>query len=478
MPYEIKDKIGQGTYGVVYKAIDVTTRKAYAVKTQQYQINDITEIIAMQTLNNENIISIKEIIEYSEQTIWGEQHLRDGIVMPLADMSLDTVIRNKLVVSNVKSMVYQLCNALSYMHCAGILHSDIKPNNILVYIYGDEERFVLADLGLCLFSYKGESTDGYYSTRTDSFALGMTLIFVLTGSMEVQIYPIRDLRHVLMTANVDDKLIDVLIALVDERETVSSVFGMPYFNEEARGVGLFGKQRIQYEKLSSINEAYTINNDVPWNFWDICLWNREEKISLFSLLRFIDLFYLFAPYITEVIPEASYISVNIEGTVFEDAIIDFSNQLICLAKKIENDAFKIFLDVSPMMMAWIKATNGLLYRRIISDISRNVDDFVNVIQNSSDSMSYDVNRLLLQTDGIASDNEEEVNQLTDLGEICDIENLPFCSRPIIPPPVIVVAPAVVSPPSPVIIPYHSPPRLRRGEPFPVYDPHNPIYAFH
>ncbi len=429
--YQVHEMLGQGGYGTVYRTVNNATSKTYAIKVQtKTHIHSMIEIMAMRCLStySTNIISFIEILN-NDQCIEKQEF---GIVMPMAEMSLYDVIKNKQTIPNRKWFVYQLCSAVSYMHCAGILHLDIKPENILVY--DNMRRFVLADFGLAMFSYTGYTiysrrqrvTDGYappeiekkddkyiyygYNSLTDSYSLGITFIYALTFISPYHDQNKYDWRRLIR----DIQLKNVLLALTEpdytKRESASSVFKLPFFEGEvARGVELYGIKAIDYERLSPIEEATNTNAAVIWSFWRVIL--IDNAVTLFALLRCIDLFYLIAPYITDV---TNYmLTMVIDGTKYNIYLKDFDKELMCLAQSIENDTYVQYMPVSPVMMAWFKITNGSVYRRIISDISRDVKDAVNVIRNSLDSITYDQNRMLIRNkQKTALSKEDTIGQLT------------------------------------------------------------------
>ncbi|OXC70208.1 cyclin-dependent kinase 1 [Cryptococcus neoformans] len=147
--YQKIEKVGEGTYGVVYKAKDINTGNIVALKKIRLEAEDegvpstsIREISLLKELSkDDNIVKLLDIV-HSEAKLY--------LVFEFLDMDLkkymDTIgEKDGLGPDMVKKFSYQLVKGLYYCHGHRILHRDLKPQNLLINKSGDLK---IGDFGL------------------------------------------------------------------------------------------------------------------------------------------------------------------------------------------------------------------------------------------------------------------------------------------------------------------------------------------
>ncbi|KAG7531296.1 hypothetical protein FFLO_04474 [Filobasidium floriforme] len=148
--YSKLEKVGEGTYGVVYKARDIRTGQIVALKKIRLEAEDegvpstaIREISLLKELSkDDNIVKLFDIL-HQDQKLY--------LVFEFVDMDLkkymDTVGNAADGLSDlmVKKFTYQLIKGLYYCHAHRVLHRDLKPQNLLI---DKEGNLKLADFGL------------------------------------------------------------------------------------------------------------------------------------------------------------------------------------------------------------------------------------------------------------------------------------------------------------------------------------------
>ncbi|KAG1795666.1 kinase-like domain-containing protein [Suillus plorans] len=138
-----------GTYGVVYKARDVTTNQIVALKKIRLEAEDegvpstaIREISLLKELKDDNIVRLLDIV-HAEQKLY--------LVFEFLDVDLKRYMENAntsgtpISIGIVKRFTHQLNAGLLYCHSHRILHRDLKPQNLLI---DKKNNLKLADFGL------------------------------------------------------------------------------------------------------------------------------------------------------------------------------------------------------------------------------------------------------------------------------------------------------------------------------------------
>jgi tetratricopeptide (TPR) repeat protein/tRNA A-37 threonylcarbamoyl transferase component Bud32 len=197
--YEIVKVLGVGGMGIVYRARDLTVQRDVALKVirpemlqnREAQARFRREILLASKVTHKNILRIFDLGEsdglsyISMNYVEGETlaHLvhREGALSP----------------ERVLPIAIQLCEALHEAHANGVIHRDLKPQNVLI---DSEDQVYVADFGLSRSAEHGETmtqagavigTVNYMAPeqargevtdhRGDIYSLGMVLYKTLTG---------------------------------------------------------------------------------------------------------------------------------------------------------------------------------------------------------------------------------------------------------------------------------------------------------
>ena len=137
--YQVIEIIGEGAYGIVYKCKNTKTNEIVAIKKfielyeklPKKEIN--REIFLLQISKHENIVKLIEAFINKGYLF---------LVFDYAEKNLLQLIEDNPKGLNpelIRSLTYQMCKAVSYLHKKNIIHRDIKPENILIKDYSKVE---------------------------------------------------------------------------------------------------------------------------------------------------------------------------------------------------------------------------------------------------------------------------------------------------------------------------------------------------
>lgn len=144
--YEKIAKIGEGAYGVVYKARDKQTETLTALKRIRLDSDEegvpctaIREISLLKELRHDNIVRLLDVV-YSEHKL--------TIVFEYLDQDLQKYLEmreHNLPAAQVQSFMRQLLAGMDHIHQRCVLHRDLKPQNLLI---AQDRILKIADFGL------------------------------------------------------------------------------------------------------------------------------------------------------------------------------------------------------------------------------------------------------------------------------------------------------------------------------------------
>eukprot|EP00759_Apiculatamorpha_spiralis_P015270 PhF_6_TR21943/c0_g1_i1/m.31188/K08824/CDKL; cyclin-dependent kinase-like len=131
--YETIGLLGEGTYGVVVKAIHKETQQLVAIKKFKESEDDehvrktsIREIRMLKNLRHFNIVNLLDVFRRRQKLY---------LVFEFIDRTILELVEKKqfgLDEHEVKKYTYQLLRAVEFCHRNGVIHRDIKPENILI----------------------------------------------------------------------------------------------------------------------------------------------------------------------------------------------------------------------------------------------------------------------------------------------------------------------------------------------------------
>ncbi len=240
--YLVQEKLGAGAMGVVYRAVHLDTTRVVALKALRSDFLD--EAAAIQRFRREAQVAARlghphvgglvEIVEANG---------RFALALELVEgESLRMLIEDSISPERVVVLAGQLLRGLEHAHALGLVHRDLKPDNVLVDKRNDRDHARIIDFGIAISSAADSDsierltaegvvigTPEYMSPeqsqglpvdeRSDLYSLGMMLYEMLTGLLPFVGRPVQILYAKLkrdpppMAERAPDRPVDPLLEL-------------------------------------------------------------------------------------------------------------------------------------------------------------------------------------------------------------------------------------------------------------------------
>lgn len=188
--YRLDKRLGRGGFATVYAATDTVLGVKVALKipsamhiTPELLAEFRREARLIARLDHPHILPLRD-------ASFIDGHL--VIVSPLAGQTLDQRLHKRIAFETAFDLLHQLLQGVAHAHERGVIHCDIKPENILLF---DKSRIRLADFGIARAAQKtvhgsGSGTVGYMapeqamgkpSARSDVFSVGLLAYRMFAG---------------------------------------------------------------------------------------------------------------------------------------------------------------------------------------------------------------------------------------------------------------------------------------------------------
>ena len=219
--YRLDRELGRGAMAVVYLATQLSLKRPVALKVLDRSVDGyagmaqrfIHEAHTVAGLRHRNIVTVHDVVESPKGDFISMEYLDGG--------SLGDRLSSGLSVQQSLAILAQLGSALDTAHARGVVHRDIKPDNVLFrdadtpvltdfgiarQIDADSQRMTRAGMVLGTPSYmapeqiQGEPIDG----RTDQYSLGAMWFQMLTGRVPYEADSTTNLLYAHMARAVPD----------------------------------------------------------------------------------------------------------------------------------------------------------------------------------------------------------------------------------------------------------------------------------
>ena len=154
-PYSLRGIVGEGTFSIVKLAYHELTKQFFAckvisikmLKERNLEGHLESEIRVSQALRHPGVVILTDLYKDENNYYVFYEFCPNG------DLFSYMRERKRIPESEARAFLYQIMDSISYIHNLGIIHKDIKPENVLIDQHG---YLKISDFGLSAFMKKGE----------------------------------------------------------------------------------------------------------------------------------------------------------------------------------------------------------------------------------------------------------------------------------------------------------------------------------
>jgi calcium-dependent protein kinase len=295
--YEVISVLGSGAFGKVRLYVDKQCKDMkYAIKTlkkeniSQDLLNCITsEVKILSELDHPNIVKYYEAYEDESFIHIVMEYLQGEDLYKLINKR-----KHNFKEPDVAEILTYLLKALSFIHNKGLVHRDIKPQNILFSIPGDYKTLKLIDFGLSTsetnklkqrvgspYYMAPEIINGRFSSKTDLWSVGVILFVMVTGNYPFEARNQEEIFYKIQNEDYNRKALE-------SRKCSEEVKGLLELllqkQEKDRGDCTTALSHAWFKKFEN-KQDIALNNQVLENLRDFTSKNLLQKEILFYIAK-------------------------------------------------------------------------------------------------------------------------------------------------------------------------------------------------
>ena len=215
--YQIKDTVGVGGMAVVYEAIDLKTGETVALKMLKESISDnpqalrrfINESKAVAMMDHANIVKILDVSVKTEHKFIVMEYIKGITLREYMNK------KHKLSWQEATAFIAQILQALDHAHMRGVIHRDIKPQNIMIMEGGfikvtdfgiaklpNAETVTMIDhaVGTIYYISPEQARGKKIDSRSDIYSLGVMFYEMLVDELPF----IAETSYAIMTKHINE----------------------------------------------------------------------------------------------------------------------------------------------------------------------------------------------------------------------------------------------------------------------------------
>uniref|UniRef100_A0A8C0WET8 non-specific serine/threonine protein kinase n=1 Tax=Castor canadensis TaxID=51338 RepID=A0A8C0WET8_CASCN len=299
--------IGEGCFGCVKLAYHRLTGTPVAVKVQQKGRRDpviASEISIMKTLYHPNIIRLFQVMETVDHVYLVMEHVNGQ------QLQQHIIEAQRLCEEEARGIFKQLVCAVKYCHDGGIVHRDLKADNILLDAQGKAK---VTDFGLgTRYSFGQSLTDWcgafrywalelflrlpYDGRKVDVWSLGIVLYYMVTGALPFTGETVLQVRWAVLKLRYDiprylsmglrNIIVQMLTKNPSERPSLDHIVGHPWLRQGEEGSPSPAVETLPKRLDPAILAAMCDLGYYPGDIYQSLLQRKfDEAMATYLLLR-------------------------------------------------------------------------------------------------------------------------------------------------------------------------------------------------
>jgi hypothetical protein len=195
-------RINDGGCGVVYRGEHVDLQRPVAIKVQRVERLSpgaremfLDEARATTRIESPHVVSVVDFGELADGRVWYAMELLGGRSLDELIVEAHRDASGRMDVARAIALLRMACKGLAAAHAAGVVHRDVKPQNLVVVERGGREHLVLVDFGISVeigttpraicgtpqYMAREQIAGGMLDARTDVYGLACCAYELLTG---------------------------------------------------------------------------------------------------------------------------------------------------------------------------------------------------------------------------------------------------------------------------------------------------------
>jgi len=208
--YRVLSRLGEGGMGTVYLCEHAILRRRFALKVLRPELGGDPELverfrneaIAASRIGQENVVDVVDFGSEEDGALYYVMEALDG-------RSIGAILRDEgpFPVARALALLEQTCRALAAAHARGVVHRDVKPDNVFVVRREELERVKILDFGISHVPHEmsgsrltvagsiigtpeymapEQASGGTVDHRADVYAVGVLAYEMLTGVLPIE----------------------------------------------------------------------------------------------------------------------------------------------------------------------------------------------------------------------------------------------------------------------------------------------------